>query len=236
MSGSVEPVSLDPMRRLAVALGHTFLDERLLRQALTHRSYVNECEDASVRDNERLEFLGDAVIDLVLSAALMEVYPEAREGELSKMRAALVSEEALADKARALGLGGALRLGRGEEISGGRGKPSLLSDAFEAVVAAVYIDAGIEAARQVLLRLFSFEDLDVLTRADPKTELQQLVQGLEHKTPTYRLVATSGPDHDKEFLVELKVEDRVLARGRGRTKKDAEQDAARIALTDFTQA
>lgn len=236
MSGPVESLSSDPMRRLADALGHTFREERLLRRALTHRSYVNECEDDSVRDNERLEFLGDAVIDLVLSAALMEVYPDAREGELSKMRAALVSEEALAGMARALGLGGALRLGRGEEISGGRAKPSLLSDAFEAVVAAVYLDAGFDAAHRVLLRLFSFEDLEVLTKVDSKTELQQLVQGIEHKTPTYRLVATSGPDHDKQFLVELKVEDRVLAQGRGRTKKEAEQDAARIALEDLTRA
>ena len=236
MSRPVEPLSSDPMRQLARALGHTFVEERLLRRALTHRSYVNECEDESVRDNERLEFLGDAVIDLVLSAALMEAYPDAREGELSKMRAALVSEEALAEMARELGLGDALRLGRGEEISGGRAKPSILSNAFEAVVAAVYLDAGFEAARQMLIRLFSFEDLDVLTRVDPKTELQQLVQGLEHKTPTYRLVATSGPDHDKQFLVELQVEARVLARGRGRTKKEAEQEAARIALADLTQA
>ena len=234
MTGSDD--SLDPMRRLTAALGYTFSDERLLRRALTHRSYVNECEDDNVRDNERLEFLGDAVIDLVLSAALMEAYPEAREGELSKMRAALVSEEALATMARGLRLGDALRLGRGEEISGGRAKPSLLSDAFEAVTAAVYLDAGIEVTRQVLLNLFSFEDLDVLTRADPKTELQQLVQGLEHRTPAYRLIGTSGPDHDKQFVVELTVDERVLAQGRGRTKKEAEQDAAKIALMNLTQA
>ncbi|MCA9556483.1 MAG: ribonuclease III, partial [Myxococcales bacterium] len=216
--------------RLLDNLGHQFANDRLLMQALTHRSYVNEVSDPQVADNERFEFLGDAVIDLVVSTALMERFPEAREGRLSKIRASVVSEGALARLARDMGLGEALRLGRGELMSGGRDKPSILSDAFEALIAAVYLDAGLARVAEVLLPRLRFPDNEALRRGDPKTELQQRVQADRHMTPTYHLVAEAGPDHDKTFEVELRVGEDVLARGAGRTKKEAEQRAAAVAL------
>lgn len=221
-----EASAKDPEARLAEVVGHRFSRVALLREALTHRSYVNECEDPDVRDNERFEFLGDAVIDLVVSTELMRRYPDAREGPLSKLRASIVSEAALAKVAQRLQLGGALRLGRGEEMSGGRDKPSILSDAFEALMAAVYLDGGLAAATAVLLRWLEFPSATHLHRGDAKTELQQRIQASRHVTPTYRLIGESGPDHDKVFVVELLVEDEVLARGEGRSKKEAEQQAA----------
>lgn len=222
--------SKDPLVRLLDNLGHQFANVRLLMQALTHRSYVNEVSDPQVADNERFEFLGDAVIDLVVSTALMERFPEAREGRLSKIRASVVSEGALARLARDMGLGEALRLGRGELMSGGRDKPSILSDAFEALIAAVYLDAGLARVAEVLLPRLRFPDSEALRRGDPKTELQQRVQADRHMTPTYHLVSEAGPDHDKTFEVELRVGEDVLARGAGRTKKEAEQRAAAVAL------
>lgn len=216
----------DPVARLEGLLQHHFRDPRLLHEALTHRSYVNECNEPSVRDNERLEFLGDAVIDLVVSEALMARYPNAREGHLSKVRASLVSEPGLAKLAEQIGLGEALRLGRGEELSGGRGKASILSDAFEALIAALYLDGGIQKVAEVLLPRLTLPGDDALDRADPKTDLQQRIQAERHLTPTYRLVGERGPDHDKSFVVELLVGGEVLATGSGRTKKEAEQQAA----------
>lgn len=225
-----EEASKDPLVRLLDNLGHRFANDRLLMQALTHRSYVNEVSDPEVADNERFEFLGDAVIDLVVSTSLMERFPEAREGRLSKIRASVVSEAALARLAREMGLGEALRLGRGELLSGGREKASILSDAFEALMAAVYLDAGLVRVAEVLLPRLRFPDPEALRRGDPKTELQQRIQAERHLTPTYHLVAEAGPDHDKIFEVELRVGTEVLARGAGRTKKEAEQRAAAVAL------
>ncbi len=221
-----EPASKDPEKRLEGALGYRFNSATILREALTHRSYVNECEDPDVRDNERFEFLGDAVIDLVVSTELMRRYPDAREGVLSKLRASIVSEQALARVAQRLELGHALRLGRGEEMSGGRDKFSILSDAFEALMAAIYVDGGFSAATQALLRCLEFPTSTAIHRGDAKTELQQRVQANRHVTPSYRMVGESGPDHDKIFVVELSVEGEVLARGEGRSKKEAEQQAA----------
>ena len=223
---SSRDVAKDPEVRLERELTHSFSNRALLRQALTHRSYVNECEEPDVRDNERFEFLGDAVIDLVVSAELMRRYPEAKEGPLSKFRASIVSEAALARAALRLEIGDALRLGRGEEMSGGRSKPSILSDAFEALMAAVYLDGGLEAATPVLMKWLEFPTSATLYRGDAKTELQQRVQASRHVTPTYRLIGESGPDHDKVFVVELLVESEVMARGEGRSKKEAEQQAA----------
>lgn len=222
--------SKDPLRRLLVALGHDFHNDRLLYEALTHRSYVNEVHDPNTRDNERFEFLGDAVIDLVVSAELMRRFPDAREGTLSKIRASMVSEGALAKLARSLDLGAALRLGRGEELSQGREKPSILSDGFEALIAAVYLDGGLDRVTEVLLPKLTFPDAAALRRQDPKTELQQRIQAVQHKTPTYHLVDTHGPEHAKEFEVEIRLGTEVLAQGRGRTKKEAEQQAAGVAL------
>lgn len=224
----------DPIDALLRTLGYEFSNRAILLEALTHRSFVNECSDPAVRDNERFEFLGDAVIDLAVSEELMQRHPDAREGTLSRMRAAIVSETALARIAESLHLGEALRLGRGEEMSGGRSKASLIANAFEALMAAVCLDGGMERVREVLLRHLEFPG-SALPRGDPKTEIQQRIQADRHITPTYRVVEESGPDHSKVFVVEILVGEEVLGRGRGRTKKEAEQRAAAVVLEDLDQ-
>ncbi len=201
--------------------------------AITHKSYVNEHRGEGLQDNERLEFLGDAVIDLAVSHRLMERFPEAREGDLSKIRAALVDEAALARIARELDLGSLLRLGRGEELTGGRQKSSLLADAMEAVVAALYLDGGLSPVLTLVDRFLSeaFERAAAGTLdRDFKTQLQELAQSRLRATPRYRVVAEHGPDHSKVFDVELELRGEVVGRGAGRSKKDAEQAAAKIAL------
>jgi ribonuclease III len=227
------PSEPDPIRRLVSALGYEFKSESILLEALTHRSYVNEAADPSVRDNERFEFLGDAVIDLVVSEELMRRHPEAREGALSRMRASIVSEAAFSSLAISIHLGEALRLGRGEDLSGGRAKPSLIANAFEALVAGIYLDGGLEAAREMLLLHLMFPDDGIPLRGDPKTEIQQRIQAKQHITPTYRVVEESGPDHSKIFVVEIVVGGEVKGRGSGRTKKEAEQSAAAVVLQEL---
>ncbi len=226
--------SKDPEVRLLESLGHRFESRALLLEALTHRSFVNECEpppgDPPVKDNERLEWLGDAVLDLVVSLALMARYPSAQEGELSRMRAAIVNEQGLARLARAIELGPALRLGRGEERSGGRERFSLLADAFEALIGAVYLDGGLAAVERVLEPHLDLEGGERLAGWDAKTELQQRLQAERKVAPHYRLVSADGPGHEQEFRVEAVFEDRVLAAGLGRSKKQAEQAAAAAAL------
>ncbi|MCK6548606.1 ribonuclease III [Myxococcota bacterium] len=227
---TLRPPDTEPVKRLLWELGYPqFQNSALLLEALTHRSYVNEVTTPNVRDNERLEFLGDRVIDLVVSEELMMRHPDAREGALSRMRSAIVSEAALAAVASTVRLGDALRLGRGEELSGGRTKPSLLADAFEAVIAAIYLDGGMAAARDVLLVQLKFPE-GSQPRVDPKTEIQEKIQGERRIAPTYRVVEESGPDHSKQFVVEILVGDDVLGRGSGRTKQEAEQSAAAAVL------
>ena len=213
-------------------IGHAFSDPRLLEQALTHRSYQNEHPEVSAH-NERLEFLGDTVLGMIVAEALMRLSPEASEGQLTQRRAALVNEQTLARIAARLGLGETLRLGRGEEKNNGREKQSILADAVEAVVGAVYLDGGLDASRNVVRRLLG-EALDDAAsgafHADVKTTLQERLQAGGGGTPSYHVVATSGPEHLKEFEVEIVLNDEVIARGRGRSKKEAEKDAARSAL------
>lgn len=223
----------DPVDALALRLGVAFADRAAALAALTHKSWVNEHRDEAGGDNERLEFLGDAVIDLAVSHRLMERFPEAREGELSKMRAAVVDEQGLAGLAQALDLGPLLRLGRGEELTGGRRKASLLADAMEAVVAAVYLEGGLPAVLGLVDRFLG----DAFARAaagtldrDYKTQLQELSQSRLRATPRYRVAAEHGPDHAKVFEVALELRGEVLGTGQGRSKKDAEQAAARAAL------
>lgn len=222
--------------RLDESLGYAFYDEALLRQALTHRSFLNECGDSDAEHNERLEFLGDAVLDLSVGQQLMERLPDAREGELSKLRAMLVSEASLARCAAELELGDHLMLGRGEEHSGGREKPSILSDALEALVGAVFLDGGYYEVDQVIRRVMAplFDealhgDLD----RDHKTHLQELTQRRYQRMPTYRVVDEQGPDHAKTFVVVVSVGGRELARADGPSKKSAEQRAALCALERF---
>jgi ribonuclease-3 len=230
---AVPPPPVDPVEALESALGMPLPDRDLALSAVTHKSYANEHREEAARDNERLEFLGDAVIDLAVSHRLMELFPGAREGDLSKMRASVVDEQGLAGMARALDLGSLLRLGRGEELTGGRRKASLLADAMEAVVAAVYLAAGLGPVLALVDRFLG----DAFARAsegtldrDFKTQLQEVAQSRLRSSPRYRVVAEVGPDHEKTFEVEVDLRGEVLGRGAGRSKKDAEQAAARAAL------
>ena len=213
-------------------VGYRFSRPELARAALTHKSFANEQKDR-VGDNERLEFLGDAVIDLAVSHRLMDRFPEATEGELSKLRSVLVDEEALARAARRINLGDLLSLGRGEELTGGRNKSSLLADALEAAVGAIYVDGGIDHAMRAVDRLLQEGFADVLRNGaerDYKTRLQEVVQGQLGVCPRYRVVQERGPDHQKEFLVELVLNEVPVGQGSGRSKKEAEQAAARAVL------
>lgn len=222
-----------PADKLEQRLRLPISDRSLATAALTHKSYVNEHRDEGLVDNERLEFLGDAVIDLAVSHRLMERFPEANEGMLSRLRASIVDEEGLSTVAQAIGLGDLLRLGRGEEQTGGRTKPSLLADAMEAVIAVVYLDGGLPLVLELVDRWFG-DALDragsALANRDYKTQLQELAQARFGASPRYRVVEEHGPDHAKTFVVELRIAETVRGRGEGKSKKEAEQLAAREAL------
>lgn len=224
------------LHTVAESLGHTFRDITLLRDALTHRSFANEHPERAPRDNERMEFLGDAVLSLSASTLLWERFPDAKEGELTRLRADLVCEAALSELARELSLGAAMRLGKGEDRSGGRTKPRLLCCAFEACIAAVYLDGGIEAATQVVRQLFESRlAAPKLGQRDYKTRVQEAVQAFGGATPRYAIVLTTGPDHARVFHVACQLQERELGRGVGRSKLEAEQEAARAALEQLEQ-
>jgi ribonuclease-3 len=231
------PTAIETCRQtLENALGYRFHNPRLLEEALRHRSYVNEHPQAGEGDNERLEFLGDAVLNLVVSHVLMQQYPDLAEGELSRTRAHLVNEGRLAQVARSLHLGPCIQLGRGEAQTGGQDKDSILSDTLEAVLAAVYLDGGFQAVFAVIdQRLaFRFEAVGPLEEMiDFKSRLQEHAQNQEKTVPVYRVVEETGPDHDKTFVVELTLKQLKTA-GAGRSKKAAEQEAARRALKHLT--
>jgi ribonuclease III len=220
---------------------YEFADPTLLAEALTHKSHVNERKNHDRKHNERLEFLGDAVLSLIISDHLARVYPHLSEGALSKLKAKLVSEQSLAAAAKRLDLGARLQVGRGEELSKGREKPSLLADALEAVIAAVYLDGGLDASRR-----FTLEVLDDELRAaeaqqakpggdDYKTRFQEWCQRRYDLLPRYVTVRETGPDHQKFFEVEVLVEGRVVGAGQGYSKKEAEQAAAQAALKQVDQ-
>jgi len=217
---------------LEARLGHSFRNAALRETAMTHTSWVNEAGQPERSDNERLEFLGDAVLDLVVSDLLMRRFPDRREGDLSRARAALVSEPGLAQVAVALELGRFILLGKGEERTGGRGRPSILANALEALMGAIYIDAGFDAAAAVASRLFEsrIEEVDQHARLDYKSRLQERAQALWQTAPVYEVVAEEGPDHDKRFEVALSLAGRPYGRAIGRSKKEAEQGAAAAAL------
>jgi ribonuclease-3 len=233
----VEVMLAKGLEELERCLEYHFKNPSLLQQAITHKSYLNETRegDQSVLggDNERLEFLGDAVLDLVISQGLLFNYPGTPEGELSKMKSRIVSEIALAKVARRLDLGRYLLLGRGEEMTQGRAKPSLLANALEAILAAVYLDGGLEVAGRVIQKIFQ-DDMDELLKTeaftDYKTELQEICQRDFEILPTYTVLSESGPDHQKTFEIQLCIKGDVYGRGVGRSKKEAEQQAAREAL------
>ena len=215
---------------------YRFTNPSFLTEALTHKSYVNERRDAGRKHNERLEFLGDAVLSLIMSDYLAKRYPELSEGALSKLKAKLVSEAPLANAARRLDLGARLKLGRGEELSNGRDKASLLADAFEAVIAAIYLDGGLEASRNFTIEALIDElrQIDVQQEKpggdDYKTRFQEWCQKRYELLPRYVIVRETGPDHQKSFEVEVLVNDKVFGAGRGHSKKEAEQEAAQRAL------
>jgi ribonuclease-3 len=220
------------LEALQQALGHRFDDLDLLRRALTHPSYVNEHPENSVGDNQRLEFLGDAVLDFVAGAWVYSSYTEFDEGRMTRLRAALVRTETLAELARRVGIGEVLRLGYGEEEAGGRRRDPNLCDAFEAVVGAIYLDGGLAPVRDFVEPLLGPVAEATLTMAadqDAKSRLQEWSQAQLRVTPRYRIVAERGPDHDKTFVAEVLLGDEVAGRGTGRSKQAAEQAAAEVA-------
>lgn len=219
------------IKDLEAAIGYRFQNITLLQNALTHSSYANECWHDSLKSNERLEFLGDSILGMVVADYLYRNFPNRPEGELTRMRADMVCEKTLANVANQVGLGRHLLLGHGEEQGGGRTRASILADAVESVIAASYLDGGFEAAKGFITR-FILCDVPVkkLHNVDYKTVFQECVQQKKNQVIRYILTGESGPDHDKQFLVEVSLNGQVVGKGSGSSKKRAEQDAARAAM------
>lgn len=218
-------------------LGYTYRHHAVLKEALTHSSYANEHRHLHVKDNERLEFLGDAILDLIISEYLFKKYPQMPEGDLSKLRASIVCEGSLAKMAQKINLGQYISLGKGEEMTGGRKRASILADAFEAVTGSLFLDGGFDEARafihQTLVKeVEQTESIETLY-TDYKTLLQECVQKVSAQPIHYEVVGEEGPDHDKHFHVAVYHEEKCLGRGMGRSKKEAEQDAAQKALNYY---
>ena len=226
------------MKTLEKSLGYQFHNPALLEEALRHSSYANEHRGDNVFSNERLEFLGDSVLGFVTAEYLFAKHPTAPEGELTRIRALLVCEDSLHEVAQRLQLGEYLKLGHGEESCGGRTRPSILADATEAVFAAVYLDGGIRAASELIHRVLldkEREETAEAKRRDYKTKLQELVQRTPNQVLTYRLIGEQGPDHDKVFSFAVLLNDTVVGTGEGRSKKEAEQMAAKDALESMNR-
>lgn len=222
------------MDSLERKLGYAFRDRTLLEEALNHSSYANEHRDGP-GSNERLEFLGDSVLGFVSAEFLFRRYRGLPEGDLTRMRAALVCEQSLYEVAKKLDLGSCLKLGRGEEAGGGRERQSILADAVEAVFAAVYLDGGVDQARALIERILLSQAPAAEERRDYKTTLQEVVQRRSGQVLTYHMADQRGPDHNKTFLFEVRLNGEVIGRGEGHSKKEAEQAAARDALSDMPQ-
>ena len=224
-----------PLEELEQKIGYSFQDKRLLRQALTHSSFANEQKINKYDDYERLEFLGDAVLELVSSEFLFRENAKMTEGQLTRMRASMVCEQALAYCAKEFGLEDYILLGKGEEMTGGRTKDSIISDVMEAIIGALYVDNGMEEAKAYIHR-FILSDLEHKQLFyDAKTILQERVQQKNQGTLHYELIREEGPDHDKMFVVEAKIDDKTIGAGQGRTKKAAEQQAAYEALKSMKE-
>ena len=224
---------MDDQNALQKTLGVSFQQPELLTQALTHSSYANENPGIAPASNERLEFLGDAILGLIVAENLFRDFPGMSEGEMTRLRSILVKQETLARVAESIKLGNYLYLGKGEEASGGKDKPANLARALESVIAAVYLDQGSAATEQLVLEILDAELLKTLYQGaiiDYKSQLQELLQAKKQQTPVYNLIETQGPDHNKNFTVEVRLGNEVLATGIGRSKKKAETEAARIAL------
>lgn len=226
----------DEVAPLQETLGYVFSDLRLLNKALTHKSYVNE-NNQSLKHNERFEFLGDSVLDILVSDYLVREFSDFAEGTLSKIRAAVVNENCLAGLARKIDLGKYLLLGNGEDLSGGRDKPSILADAFEAVAGALFRDGGLESSSKVFMPLLEAEIsgfAESWSFRDFKSELQEYTQNKWLCTPTYKVINELGPDHAKEFQVAVMIKNKVKGQGSGKSKKEAEQAAAQMAMESFS--
>jgi len=219
------------IKDLENAIGYQFRNITLLQNALAHSSYANERWHDPLKSNERLEFLGDSILGMLVAEHLYRTFPDRPEGELTRMRADMVCERSLANVANSIGLGGHLLLGKGEELGGGRSRDSILADAVESVIAACYLDGGMDAAVK-FIRKFILVNVPVskLQNADYKTALQELVQQKKNQTLSYVLVGESGPDHDKQFCVELRLNGELVGTGTGKSKKRAEQAAAQAAI------
>ncbi len=220
------------LTQLQEIMGVSLSDLSLLEQALRHGSYINELGNAPAASNETMEFLGDAVLGLVIAEQRYHDYPQFSEGEMTRVRAAIVRRDTLASLACNLNLGDFLSLGKGEEASGGRSKPSNLASTLEAVIAAVFLDRGLTIARDFVLKLFDKELERTVSRGviDCKSQLQEMIQAQKQVAPTYHLVSATGPPHDRTFTVEVTVDNKVLGSGTGPSKKQAETEAARTAL------
>jgi ribonuclease-3 len=222
-------------REFEERIGYQFQDKKLLAQALTHSSYANECHMGRLSDNERLEFLGDAVLELVSSEFLFESFPGETEGEMTRLRASMVCEQTLSFCTREIDLGRYLRLGKGEEQTGGRKRASVLSDALEAVIGAIYLDGGFANAKEFILK-YILNDLEHKKLFfDSKTILQEVVQGNFSEELHYRMLREEGPDHNKRFVMEAMIGNTAYGQGEGRTKKAAEQEAAYQTLLRLKQ-
>ena len=219
------------MKTLEEKLGYAFRDRHLLEAALYHSSYANEHRGSDIQSNERLEFLGDSVLGMLVAEYLYRNFPDRPEGELTRMRADMVCEQTLAAVANRIGLGQHLLLGHGEEQGGGRSRNSILADAVESVIAACFLDGGMEAALGIVQKFILVEvPVKKLHNTDHKTTLQELVQRKKNQVLSYTLVDQSGPDHNKQFVVEVSLNGTVVGKGTGSSKKRAEQDAARAAI------
>ena len=228
---------MSDLATLQKILGVSLNNQSLLEQALVHSSYANENPSLALSSNERLEFLGDAILGMLFAQKLYQDFPGSPEGEMTRLRSSLVRGDTLARIARAIGLGDYLYLGKGEEASGGRHKPVNLAGALEAAIAAIYLDQGLVVARDFILKLFDTEIQKAMSQGagiDYKSQLQELVQAKKQPTPVYHIIEAVGPDHLKEFTVEVRVGDTVLGKGSGKSKKAAEGEAARTALERFS--
>ncbi len=227
---------------LQQTLGVFFNDPSHLEQALVHSSYINENQGLALISNERLEFLGDAILDFLVAEKLYQDFPQLTEGKMTKLRAALVRRDTLARRARSIRLGDYLYLGKGEKASGGQDKPANLAGALEAMIAAIFVDQGLTATKDFILRLFSEELEKIVSHGlavDYKSQLQELIQARQQLTPTYHLIEAVGPAHDRQFTIEVRVGNTVLGKGSGKSKKIATTEAALNTLqqlsTNFTQ-
>jgi ribonuclease III len=230
---------LADLNQLQKTIGIKFKNPAVLSQALVHSSYINENPGLASVPNERLEFLGDAVLGLIIAEKLYQDLPESAEGELTLLRSALVRREALAQAARTIGLGDYLLLGKGEEAGGGRDKAANLAGALEALIASIYLDRGLNTTRNFILKLFGpqlYSQAHQGAGTDYKSQLQEIIQAERQITPSYHLIEAVGPDHDKRFTIEVHAGDSVLGIGIGKSKKTAEMEAARSALEKLSNS